>query len=124
MNTRYRDLLVLVLVLAGIASLPVMAQNVVCEAPSRAADAAPLAGHYYLSGVREVGSELLLKPDGSFQWMLVYGAADHSAQGRWWRNGDCVGMAGEQGRSRRSSCCAATAMRWRVPPMRIWTGIR
>lgn len=97
MITRRRHLLRLATMLAGIASVPAMAQNLVCEAPSQAADAAPLTGHYYLSGMREVGSELLLKPDGSFQWMLAYGTTDHTAKGRWWRNGDCIGLANEQG---------------------------
>jgi len=46
-----------------------------------------LAGHYYLQNVREVGSELLLKPDGSFEYMLAYGAADYWAKGTW-RTGD------------------------------------
>jgi hypothetical protein len=49
-----------------------------------AADAA-LAGHYYLYGVTEVGSELLLKPDGTFEWMLAYGAVDQAAHGTWKR---------------------------------------
>lgn len=31
----------------------------------------------------EVGSELLLKPDGTFEYMLAYGAADYSARGTW-----------------------------------------
>ena len=42
-----------------------------------------LAGHYYLEGVREVGSELLLRPDGRFEYMLTYGATDEQARGRW-----------------------------------------
>ena len=42
---------------------------------------ADLAGHYVLSGVMEVGSELLLEPGGTFQYMLAYGAADYSANG-------------------------------------------
>jgi hypothetical protein len=42
-----------------------------------------LTGHYILQGVREVGSELLLKPDGSFEYMLAYGAADYWAKGKW-----------------------------------------
>lgn len=45
-----------------------------------------LAGHYYLNGVREVGSELLLKPDGRFQWYLSYGAVDQQAEGTWIRD--------------------------------------
>ncbi|AZP14146.1 hypothetical protein [Undibacterium parvum] len=42
-----------------------------------------LAGHYYLSGVTEVGSELLLKRDGSFEWAMSYGAMDQQSQGTW-----------------------------------------
>jgi hypothetical protein len=42
-----------------------------------------VAGHYVLHGVMEVGSELLLKSDGSFEYMLVYGAADFWAKGTW-----------------------------------------
>lgn len=42
-----------------------------------------LAGHYILQGVIEVGSELLLKSDGSFEYMLAYGAADYWAKGTW-----------------------------------------
>src|SRR5215813_8381515 len=48
---------------------------------ARAAD--PAAGSYVLEGVREVGSELLLKPDGTFEYMLAYGAADYQAAGKW-----------------------------------------
>lgn len=57
-------------------------------ASARAAD--DLAGHYYLNGVREVGSELLLKPEGRFQWYLSYGAMDQQAEGAWKRAGDKV----------------------------------
>lgn len=48
------------------------------------------AGHYYLQNVREVGSELLLRPDGSFEFMLAYGAADYSAKGTWKTQGGAV----------------------------------
>ncbi len=40
-------------------------------------------GHYYLSGVREVGSELRLEKDGRYQWFLSYGAVDQMSDGRW-----------------------------------------
>ena len=54
---------------------------------STAADCAPgvakYSGHYYLNGVMEVGSELLLKPDGSFEFMLAYGANDQYGKGCW-----------------------------------------
>ncbi|WP_139198144.1 hypothetical protein [Sphingomonas gellani] len=49
-----------------------------------------LAGHYYLSGVMETGSELLLRPDGSFAWLMSYGAVDQEAQGKWRIDGDAV----------------------------------
>ncbi len=83
--------------------LPVLAADPsragVCPEPSQrpSAESSAVAGHYYLSGMQEVGSELVLGADGRFQWMLAYGAMDFAAQGRWWRNGDCVGMAREQG---------------------------
>jgi hypothetical protein len=47
-------------------------------------------GHYYLSGVRETGSELLLRLDGSFDWFLSYGAVDQIAQGTWAREGETI----------------------------------
>jgi hypothetical protein len=48
------------------------------------------AGHYVLQGVMEVGSELLLKPDGTFEYMLAYGAADYFAKGTWKQDGNSV----------------------------------
>src|SRR5664279_749587 len=48
------------------------------------------AGHYVLQGVMEVGSELMLKPDGTFEYMLAYGAADYWAKGTWKRDGNSV----------------------------------
>ena len=42
-----------------------------------------VSGHYYLQGATEVGSELLLRKDGKFQWMLAYGAVDQRAEGTW-----------------------------------------
>lgn len=48
------------------------------------------SGHYVLQGVMEVGSELMLKPDGTFEYMLAYGAADYWAKGTWKRDGNAV----------------------------------
>ncbi|QGP80064.1 hypothetical protein GL174_00105 [Sphingobium sp. CAP-1] len=48
------------------------------------------ARHYYLQGVMETGSELLLRPDGRFQWYLVVGALDLFAEGRWREEGDAI----------------------------------
>jgi hypothetical protein len=49
-----------------------------------------VSGHYVLQGMMEVGSELLLKPDGQFEFMLAYGAADYWARGTWRREKDGV----------------------------------
>ena len=57
---------------------------------SLAAHAQDAAGHYGLRGVMEVGSELLLKPDGTFEYMLAYGAADYWAKGTWKQEGKDV----------------------------------
>jgi hypothetical protein len=55
-----------------------------------------LAGHYYLRGVMEVGSELLLRRDGSFEYMLAYGALDEFASGCWTRNGATVTLRAQK----------------------------
>lgn len=61
-----------------------------------------LAGHYYLNGVMEVGSELLLRPDGSFEFMLAYGANDQYGKGCWVQRGSSVEIipAGRRAASR------------------------
>jgi hypothetical protein len=51
---------------------------------------ATLAGHYYLSGVRETGSELRLWPDGSYEYFMSYGAVDQFSRGTWQKVGDAV----------------------------------
>ena len=47
------------------------------------ADTPPLAGHYYLSGAMEMGAELLLRKDGTFDAGVAYGSADGFAKGTW-----------------------------------------
>jgi hypothetical protein len=49
-----------------------------------------LAGHYYLEGIMETGSELRLDENGRFQWYFTYGALDLAADGRWHREGGSV----------------------------------
>ena len=55
-----------------------------------------VAGHYYLTGMMETGSELLLQPDGVFKWYLIVGALDLLAEGRWTAKGDVVTLIVEQ----------------------------
>lgn len=54
------------------------------------ASAAPPAGRYRLVGVHDAASELILYPDGRFEYALAYGALDEQAKGRWTRDGDTV----------------------------------
>jgi len=61
-------------VLLFIIGLPMLAHSAQSETP---------AGHYVLQGIREVGSELVLREDGQFQYMLAYGAYDEFATGTW-----------------------------------------
>lgn len=56
----------------------------------QAAEQTAFVGRYYLHGVREVGSELLLRTDGSYSWMLAYGNQDHLSEGRWSRQGNRI----------------------------------
>jgi len=66
-------------------------------APSaNAEEASGLAGHYYLSGSREVGSELLLHENHSFEWMLSYGAVDQYASGTWSADGQSVTLIAQR----------------------------
>ena len=53
-------------------------------------DVPTVSGHYYLEGVREVGSELRLMPDGRFQYFLAYGAYDEVATGEWRVDGELI----------------------------------
>jgi hypothetical protein len=46
------------------------------------AQATDMSGHY-VAHVMEVGTELLLNPDGTFEFALAYGASDYYAKGRW-----------------------------------------
>lgn len=56
-----------------------------------------LPGHYYLSGMTEVGSELLLRGDGRYRWVLAYGALDLAVEGSWTRSGDTLVLVADPG---------------------------
>lgn len=59
-----------------LASLPLAAQ------PATPATRESVAG-LYDGGQMEVGAQLLLKPDGHFEYELAYGALDEEAKGTW-----------------------------------------
>ncbi len=60
------------------------------DAAVRTVERSAVVGHYFLEGVREVGSELLLRADGTFEFMLAYGALDESGSGTWRVEGTTV----------------------------------
>ena len=79
----------------GAAALAVCVACFAFPLASSAAAACPpadasVAGFYVLRGVMEVGSELRLRADGRFDYMLAYGALDELATGCWSRKGDVV----------------------------------
>ncbi|HEY4382377.1 MAG TPA: hypothetical protein VGN01_18650 [Acidobacteriaceae bacterium] len=73
--------------------LALVAQPPVSPAPAAKPVASPtrasLAGAYD-GGQMEVGAQLLLKPDGHFQYELAYGALDEAAEGTWEIKGSAV----------------------------------
>ena len=98
-----------------------------CAAPASAADQAgsALPGHYYLQGVMETGSELLLKKDGTFEWMLSYGNTDEQASGEWRIAGDLVTLvAGNGGKEPQFRVFEETEMRIQKPAEAgLWVAI-
>ncbi|MDN2700861.1 hypothetical protein O0881_02500 [Janthinobacterium sp. SUN100] len=92
-----------------------------------AAEPAPatLPGHYYLQGVMETGSELLLKKDGTFEWMLSYGNTDEQASGEWRVAGDLVTLeAGNGGKEPQFRVFEEAEMRIQKPAEAgVWVAI-
>lgn len=77
--------------LAGFADLPAPScAKRPAKAPTTAekALASTLPGTYYLSGAREVGSQLTLRPDGRYSQATSYGAVDQFIEGRWQVDGN------------------------------------
>lgn len=75
---------------ADCAPPPVRGRRVGAKAASKSSEAQRVPGHYFLRGVREVGSELLLLENGSFDYFLSYGAVDIIAHGNWRSDGKQV----------------------------------
>lgn len=69
---------------------PTQGRRAGAKAANKSSEAVRVPGHYYLQGVREVGSELLLLEDGSFEYLMSYGAVDISAHGAWRSDGKQV----------------------------------
>jgi hypothetical protein len=69
--------------LGGLMLAGVLGLTAVGEAKACTSGEAKYAGLYTLNGVMEVGSQLLLNQDGSFEFMLAYGANDQYGKGCW-----------------------------------------
>lgn len=78
MSNAYRSAL-----LGLLLALPPASASAQAADPIEERQRAPLAGRYALQGSPDAGSELLLKPDGRFEWSLRSGAMAQSATGRW-----------------------------------------
>jgi hypothetical protein len=62
--------------------------------PNAAADGPSLVGHYEIDAIEQAG-ELLLTPDGRFQYAFTTGALDEHAAGRWEHVGEATCLTTE-----------------------------
>ena len=88
-------LLVTALVAGAQDAAPVAPADPATTLRAPVADAAR-AGRYHLQGVMEVGSELLLTEQGTFEWYFAYGALDLAGRGRWRYEGADVVLVFEE----------------------------
>jgi hypothetical protein len=77
-----------------------------------------VAGHYVLEGGHEMGSELVLKADGQFEYMLAYGAADYTATGKWHIAGETIVLDSKIPNAQAFKLVKSTALR--SPDIRVW----
>ena len=75
-------------------------------------------GHYVLENAHEMGSELVLKPDGEFEYTLAYGAADYMATGKWHVKNDTVILDTKMPEGPPLKILESTMER--TPDVRIW----
>lgn len=55
-------------------------------------------GKYELRGVPEVGSQLVIRKDGSFEFALAYGANDQYGKGCWTQTDRVIALFADDGR--------------------------
>ncbi|WP_461044753.1 hypothetical protein [Spirosoma harenae] len=68
----------------GLVASLIMTQSFAQQTPQS------IAGEYYLTGVREVGSGFKLNPDSTFEFFFAYGALDRFGQGTWKKQGNQI----------------------------------
>lgn len=62
------------------------------QAESIAENNSDLVGHYYLRGVMEMGSEIILREDGRFMAGVAFGSVNGFAQGTWTVEGNSLSL--------------------------------
>ncbi|HEY8997395.1 MAG TPA: hypothetical protein VIM60_05830 [Edaphobacter sp.] len=77
-----------------------------------------VAGRYVLENAREMGSELVLRPGGEFEYTLAYGAADYSASGKWKAVGETVVLDSKSPDGPPIKLVRSTDLR--SPDVRVW----
>ena len=88
--------------------------SVMAPLPEAVPDPA-FVGHYYLSGLHETGSELLLRVDGHFEWFLSRGAEDMATQGSWVRQGKEIVLTAQKPVADRPMFALARVAPWLAP---------
>ena len=89
------------------------------KTPATAKQQAPtVAGRYVLENAHEMGSELVLKPGGEFDYTLAHGAADYSATGKWKAAGETVVLDSKLPDGPAFKLVRSTDLR--SPDVRVW----
>lgn len=76
-------------------AIPLLGALCLAKAAAAEPGASPV-GHYRVTGVHELASELELTADGRFEWALIYGALDEHAAGKWKRDGNRILITTDQ----------------------------
>jgi len=77
-----------------------------------------VAGRYVLVDGHETGSELVLKPDGQFEYMLAHGAASYTARGKWRVSGETVVLTSKIPNAPAFKLVKSSPLR--SPDVRVW----
>jgi hypothetical protein len=85
-------LLLSAVVATGIAAAHKPAMSAGALGPACGKGSAHIPGRYTLNGVMEVGSQIILRKDGSFEFYLAYGANDQYGKGCWTQLGKNVAL--------------------------------
>lgn len=83
---------------AGLASAMFFAGDAAALGPFCGKGDKSWVGKYEMRGVPEVGSQLVIKKDGSFVFELAYGANDQYGKGCWTQTNSVIALFADDGR--------------------------